>query len=126
MPQPWHNRVLTTDPAWLALVNRVSLLEGRLSAQAFTMSAKRFRLGSFALVAAVGAGSSASGSVTWTSPMTTDDYKVDVTVSALAGAPVGNISVSAQTVNGCTVTFTVPSLVALGATVVVLAISAPN
>lgn len=120
---------LGTLAEWSALVRRIETLEARLNksaAMSHTALYKRIRIGSSQTLALVGAGSTATVTVTWSTPMPADTYTVDVTVSALAGAPVSNIQTPSMNAAGCTVTFVVPSLIALGTTVIVQAVSAPN
>ncbi len=116
------------SPAWIALQERVTALERRLnvtSGQAYAAQDRRFRLASSQLAVLVGAGQMTSVTVTFSDPMPSTDYQVDVSVSALLGQPVAEISASGKTVNGCTVFFRVPALLALGSAVTVLAVSGP-
>lgn len=128
MPSQWFGANLSGDPNYQSLVSRVSKLESRLlpvSSMAYAQQSRRFRLAAVTTLALVSAGGTVSVNVAFSSPMPTSDYKVDVAVPALAGA-VSNIAVTNPTLTGCTVTFTIPSSLALGATVIVLAISPPS
>jgi uncharacterized membrane protein len=124
MPQ-----TLADIPAYQSLLRRIERLESRTTqtgAVASTASQKRFRIAATQTAILLGAGASTSVSVVWSTPMPTDTYKVDVAVSALLGQPVSNIQVTSQTAAGCTVSFTVPALLALGTAVTLLAVSSPN
>lgn len=81
-------------------------------------SAKRFRIGSFQTIALL---SNVTGTVKWSTPMPSASYNVDATCPALATMP--GYTVTNQTAEGCTVTFTSPSLLAVGTVVVVLGVS---
>jgi hypothetical protein len=120
---------LGASPTYQALERRVRDLEmrvGKVSGVAFAQQEKRYRLAASNTALLVGAGSTATVSVSWTAPFASADYKVDVAVAALLGQPVTNIAVTNRTTDGCTVSFTVPALLALGTAVTVLAISAPS
>lgn len=81
-------------------------------------SEKRFRIGAFQTSALL---TNVSGSVTWSSPMPSDSYKVDAACPSLSSMPAYNIT--NQTASGCTITFTSPSLLAIGTIVIVLGVS---
>lgn len=89
------------------------------SAQTMSVqSAKRFRIGAFQTIALL---SNVTGTVKWSTPMPSADYKVDAACPALANMPA--YTVTNQTAEGCTVTFTSPSLLAVGTIVIVLGVS---
>jgi len=83
-------------------------------------SAKRFRIAVFVTPLTI-LGAQVTGSVKWSSPMPSATYKVDAGMSIQGTAL--TYSITNQTADGCTVTFTAPILLAAGTIVVVLAIS---
>lgn len=126
MSQPWG--ALSADPAYQALVSRIRTIERRfvpIQAASYAAQNRRFRLAATTTAVIVGAGATATVSVTFTQPFATTDYQVDVAVPALVGAPVTSIVVSNKTLTGCTIAFVVPSLIAISTTVIVLALSGP-
>jgi len=132
---------LTSQPAFMALKNRVDMLERRASqalstaaiaaasaaASGTTTSAKRFRIGVFTVPLTV-LGAQVSGSVKWSTPITNqlgqlvDAYNVDAACSAMPNTALVP-TLSAQTSAGVTVSFTAPVLLAAGTIVVVLGIA---
>jgi hypothetical protein len=108
-----------------ALQARLSRIERRLgitskvATTGITLAAKRFRV-AVKVLGKVKAGDSVALDVVWSAPMPSDVYNVDVACSALRGIP--SVAVSAQTAEGCTISFTAPS-VADDATVIALGIS---
>lgn len=118
-----------SDGAYQALTQRIMALERRLppiQSSAFVARNRRFRLASASTLAIISAGGTLTVTVNFTSPMPSEDYQVDVTVPALAGKAVSNVSVVSRTVDGCTVSCTVPAGIALGVTVIVFALSGPS
>lgn len=130
---------LSNSPAFMALRNRVDMLERRAStalrtatqagaaaAAGSATNAKRFRIGIFTVPLTL-LGAQVSGTVKWSTPITNaagtpvDVYNVDAACSAM-GTPLVP-SFSAQTSAGVTVTFTAPLLLAAGTIVVVLGIA---
>jgi predicted TIM-barrel enzyme len=127
----WDSGSFSSNPEWRAMVTRVELLERRLRAmgvattayqnsnnQAAATAAKRFR------IAVKNVGLSLVGTVTvditWSSPLPSAVYNVDVACSALLGMP--TVTVTNQTAAGCTISF-VPGLLATNATLVALAVA---
>ncbi len=85
-----------------------------------TQQAKRFRVGVFVTPLTI-LGGQVTGSVVWSTPMPTAEYNVDAACSAMSTMP--SYTITNQTQNGCTVTFTAPLLLAAGTVVMVLAVS---
>lgn len=111
------------------LERRIRALEdkqGPTQVAAFAGRNRRFRLASANLTALVSLNGTVTVNVTFNQSMATLDYQVDVTVPVLLGQAVTNISVSNRGMNGCTVQFTTPAVLAIGTTVIVLALSGPQ
>lgn len=124
---PWGSGNFQDNPVWRALLTRVMAIEQRLgitqqsaasNAQMTAASAKRFRICirsvSLSLLTPIDV------TVTWTSPMPTASYNMDISCSAMVGMPA--VTVLSQDANGAVIRFT-PTLAALGAYLVVLAVS---
>ena len=130
---------LGANPAFLALRNRVDMLErraadalraanaaGAVASAGVTTSAKRFRIGIFTVPLTL-LGAPVQGTVKWSTPITNaagvpvDNYNVDAACSAMGTSLVPTIS--AQSSAGVTVSFTAPILLAAGTVVIVLGIA---
>lgn len=131
---------LPQNQAFIALRNRVEMLERRISTALTTAnqasstatasvvtSAKRFRIGVVSVPLTL-LGGQVSASVKWSTPITNargqlvDDYNVDASCAAFSGISLVP-TLSNQTSAGVTVTFTAPVLLAAGTIVVVLGIA---
>jgi hypothetical protein len=120
---------LGNNPEFQALRNQVNMILKRLGIQqvqvnntAGTQAAKRFRIGAFTTTSLISLGGTVTGTVTWSSPMPSEVYNVDVAVAvANMASPVANVS--NQTAAGCTVSFTAPVGIALGTTVIVFGVA---
>ena len=125
MVQPGRATPFVSSADYFSLLARVARLEKRLwitSTQAMAgsvLAAKRFRIATKVLGLSL-AGIQVSFEVTWSSPMPSAVYNVDVACSALLGMP--TVVVTNQTAAGCTIAFT-PSLAVTNATVIALGIS---
>lgn len=128
---PNFSATLQDDPAYRALVLRLDRLERKAnttSTMAFAQQEKRYRLALATMNSLISLGGTVTATVSWSSPMASVDYKVDVAVGNTSGAAVSgdSIVVTNKTVNGCTVAFPAPVALILGTIVGVLAISAPS
>ena len=132
---------ITSSPAFLALRNRVEMLERRAgaalsaatiasaaaSAAGTTSSAKRFRIGVVAIPLTL-LGGTVVAAVKWSTPITdnrgvpVDSYNVDASCSAMPTTALIP-TISGQSSTGVTVTFTAPVLLAANTIVVVLGIA---
>ena len=130
---------LTSNAAFVALRNRVEMLERRATSALTTAKRadasaavgaatnfKRFRIGVFTMPL-THIGEQVVGVVKWSSPITNaagqpvDAYNVDAACSAISASLTPTFS--EQTSTGVTVTFTSPVLMTPGSIVVVLGIA---
>lgn len=128
MTQPGR---LGNNPEFQQLKAQVAMILRRLGIQqiqtnvavaAGQTQAKRFRLGAFSTTSLISLGGTVTGSVTWSTPMPSEVYNVDVAVAvANMASPVA--TVTNQTAAGCTVSFPVPISLALGTTVIVFGVA---
>ncbi len=106
---------LRSRMAWM----RMQLAEtNTIAVAANTQQPKRFRVAAFQTTALL---TNVSGTVSWSTPLPSDSYKVDAACPALATMP--NYTITNQTATGCTITFTSPVLLAVGTTVIVIAVA---
>ena len=114
-------RRLPIDPDFIALQAQVARINKRLgiTVNSGATAAKRFRIAVKVLGLSL-ANIPVQFDVVWSTPLLTDSYNVDVACSALLGMP--TVTVSNQTKDGCTITFT-PTLVVTNATVIALAVA---
>lgn len=124
---PWGSGNFQDNPAWRALMTRVGQIERRLGIttkdtivqqQMTAQTAKRFRICirsvTLSLLTPIDV------TVTWTTPMPSASYNMDISCSALVGMPA--VTIVSQDANGAVIRFT-PTLAAVGAFVVVLAVA---
>jgi hypothetical protein len=120
----WQGGSLRDNGDFNALVSRLRIIEQRLGINqsstdtAIKQMEKRFRIGVKIVTLSIG---TATVSFVWSTPLPVDMYPVDVACSAIVGV-MPTVTITSQDRNGATVQFASP-LVAVGATVVALAVS---
>lgn len=121
---------LGNNPEFQALRAQVAMINRRLGIQQTVTNAvvadgaqpaKRFRIGVFITGGLISGGGTVTGTVTWSSPMPSDVYNVDVACSAVTGQLTS--TVTSQTATGCTVSFVAPLTILGGATCIVLGVA---
>jgi hypothetical protein len=104
------------------ILRRLHIQQGQVNAASGTLSTKRFRLGAFTTSSLITLGGQVTGSVTWSTPMPSEVYNIDVAVALNnMASPVATITNQAAT--GCTVSFTAPVAIGLGVTVIVFGVA---
>lgn len=118
---------LGSNPTFQSLQRRVEMLETQVInsrnlalAAADRTPVKRFRIAVFTTALVLGGGL-VTANLTWSSPMASEVYNVDVGCSGILGGITATIS--NQTAEGCTVSFTAPGGLSIGTVCVVLGVA---